>query len=385
MARQNTQIGRKIPPVAIKTNRNYNKYEKEIEKKPFNFKFWFIFIGLLLSCYIFLNKVEEYFLENIYIQHKNSIPIKTLNVANDDNMEKIIKTLKSKDALPMYEDDVNVILLLVSSYGGNNLNKSTKIKSIVDSSITNENKKIQKRYFVLEIDNSLIMDDKNFKQEFPWNLLTKYKFHSILNYGKISKIEENINIYKFSQLLRNKYKNAIISINISNEIQDSVLAYNSLMELGALSKNNILVTVSSGNYETTDGFSEKLKDFKYYTIQRIAFKLLKEKIIDIRNFKISLNADKINANLRDNQKLYSDYNQMKVRNGGMNNTLNKQFIQKWIKEYPEMFYSDNSPMEYFLENKNMFEKEYEFESDFANPKINFDKTKFQLKEEIQKK
>lgn len=384
MARINTQIGRKIPP-QTQNERNYSKYEKVKEKKTFNWKLWCLFFSIILCCYIFLNQIESYFLENIYIQNKNSIPIKKLNVANHEDMEKIIKSFKQKDYLPDDEDDVNVILLLVGSYGGNNLNKSTKIKDIVNTSISSENKKIQKRYFVLEIDNSIIMDNKEFKQDFPWNLFTNYKFHSILNYGNLSKIEQNINIYKFANLLREKYKNAIISINISNEIQDSALAYNSLLELGSLSKNNVLVTISSGNYEKTEGISEKIKEFKYYTIQRIAFKLLNKKIIDIRNFKISLNADRINANLKDNQKLYADYNQMKVRNGGMNSTLNKQFIQKWIKEYPEMFYSDNSPMEYFLENKNMFEKDYEFESDFANPKINFNKTKIQLKEEIQKK
>ena len=49
-----------------------------------------------------------------------------------------------------------------------------------------------------------------------------------------------------------------------------------------------------------------------------------------------------------------------------------------------MFESDNAPMEYFIENKSLFKKEYESDSTFANPKVNLEKTKLELNKELKK-
>lgn len=384
---RHSNIGRRptqtyVPP---KSNRKYYEDESEDEKK-INFKFWFILVLLLMFGYIYLDKVESYLLKNVYIELKNNIPEHKLNTINTNkDYNDIFKHYQRDNKLPYYEDEVNVILLVVDSYSGKNMVKSNKVKEIIDDSISKENKKIRQKYYVLEIDNTIVMDENLFKQEYPWKLLTKYKTSSILNYGKLPEIDSYVNIKDFVFKLKEKFPNSIISLNISNEIQDTPFAYNSLMDIGKLTKEGVIVTVSPGSFEETEALTERLKKFKYYTIQRMAFQLLEENVIDIKNFKIALNADKINASIRDNQELFNDYQKMKIRNGGLTNKrIDKEFIEKWINKYPEMFESDNAPMEYFIENKSLFKKEYESDSTFANPKVNLEKTKLELNKELKK-
>lgn len=385
---RHSNIGRRPTNVSTTYNptRQRNKYndEDDEEKSKINFKLWFVFISLILMCYIFLNQVESYLIKNVYIEFKSSIPKYNLSTLNEKDINDTIKLYQKQDKLPYYSDDVAVILLVVDSYSGKNMAKSNKVKEIIDNSISKEKKQIKKKYYVLEIDNTIVMEDNLFKQSFPFNIFTKYKTNSILDYGKLPETEGYININNFIKTLKEKFPKSIISLNISNEIQDSIFAYNSLMDIGKLTKEDVIVTISPGNFEETTGLTERLKKFKYHTIQRLAFQMLEERIIEIKNFKIALNANKINASIRDNKELYNDYVKMKIRNGGTSNRVDKEFIEKWIKKYPEMFYSDNAPMEYFIENKSLFQKEYESEAQFANPKVNLEKTKIELIKELEK-
>lgn len=385
---RHNNIGRRIPTVSTTYNppRKRNKYEDEDEddKKKVNFKLWFMVVALIMMGYIFLNQVESYLIKNIYIEVKSKIPKYNLSTLNDKEIDDKIKLYQRQEKLPKYSDDLSVILIVVDSYSGKNMAKSNKVKEIIDESISKEKKQIKKKYYVLEIDNTIVMEDKLFKQSFPFSVFTKYKTDSVLDYGKLPEDSGYININNFIKKLKEKFPKSIISLNISNEIQDSIFAYNSLMDIGQLTKQDVIVTISPGNFEETTGLTERLKKFKYHTIQRLAFQMLEERVIEIKNFKIALNANKINASIRDNQELYNDYLKMKIRNGGTSNRIDREFIEKWIKKYPEMFYSDNAPMEYFIENKSLFQKEYESESQFANPKVNLEKTKKELMKELEK-
>lgn len=388
LSNRNSNIGRRPSGGGVsKTytpSRSISKYDDDEDKKKFNWKLWFVFVSLILMGYIFLNQVESYLIKNVYIELKSSIPKTKLNTTNDVELDKIIKKYQREDKLPYYPDEISVILFVVDSYSGKNMAKSEKVKEIIDTSISKEKKQIKKRFYVIELDNTIVMEDKLFKQTFPFSIFTDYKTNSILDYAKLPESDNYINIKDMVRIVKNKFPNAIVSLNISNEIQDSVFAYNSLMEIGQLTKDGVIVTVSPGNFEETKGLTERLKKFKYNTVQRLAFQLLEENVIDIKNFKIALNANKINANIRDNKELYNDYIKMKIRSGGTSNRIDKAFIEKWIKKYPEMFYSDNAPMEYFIENKSLFQKEYESEAHFANPKVNLEKSKQELFKELEK-
>ncbi len=163
---RHSNIGRRptqtyVPP---KSNRKYYEDESENEKK-INFKFWFILVLLLMFGYIYLDKVESYLLKNVYIELKNNIPEHKLNTINTNkDYNDIFKHYQRDNKLPYYEDEVNVILLVVDSYSGKNMVKSNKVKEIIDDSISKENKKIRQKYYVLEIDNTIVMDENLFNK-----------------------------------------------------------------------------------------------------------------------------------------------------------------------------------------------------------------------------
>lgn len=384
-SRHSTTSGRR--PVARTeqptAKQNKTKYKEESKKSPINWRFWIVVIILITTGYLFLKQIESYLIQEVYLVNKDLIPRATVPTYNDQETDDIIKEYQLKDKLPYEDNEIAVILLVLDSYKGKNMTKTNQVKSIVENKLTKMEKQIKKKYYIIELDNTIIMEDNKYKQEMPWNWLLDYKVRSVLDYGKLPETTKYIDVNKFTQKLRKKFVNSVISINIGTIITDSVFAFESLMDIGQLTKRDVIVTVSPGNYSETEGLTEGLKDFKYYTMQRIAFELLDQRVIDIKNFKIALNADKISAAIKDNPELYNEFIQNKIRSGMNQQSYEKQFIRKWITKYPEMFYSEETPMDYFKENQNLFDKDYEKEAKLANPKINLEKTKEELTKKIE--
>jgi len=365
------------------SKQNRRKYENEEQKQPLNWRLWFTIIIIIISAYMFLKQIESYLIQEVYLVNKEHIPSASIKKLSSDELDDLIKQYQYVDKLPYYSDELSVILIVLDSYAGKNKIKSHAVLNNLNSDISREDKKIQKKYYVIEMDNTMIMEDKRFRQESPWSWLLKYKIRSVLDYGMLPGSTDYVDVNALIAKLKQKFPNAILSINIGTEISDSMFAYESLIDIGALTKENVLVTVSPGNYEDTDGITDKIKDFKYYTMQRIAFQMLEDRIIDVKNFKIAINADQLSAKLKDNKELYNDYLNLKVRSGMNTKLLNKVFIKKWIDKYPEMFYSEKTPMDFYSDNREVFDKEYEKESKLANPKVNFKKTKASLKAKIE--
>lgn len=378
-------MAHKVGGRAVRHKSSVSKRSKYLEdqkqKSPFKWKLWGSILLIIGALYMYMDKVEEFFIQDIYLENQLDFPKETTPTMKDEDLEKLIEKYQKDNMLPYYDDEISVILLVLDSYKGKNTGRA--VTKLLYKAIDSTEKKIKKKYYVIEMDNTMIMEDSRYKQESPWDLLMEFKFESLFNYALLPTATDYVDINNLVRKLQSKFTNSIISINIGTKINDSVLSYETLMDIGVLTKKGVVITISPGKYDKESGLTKRITDFKYYTMQRTAIKLIERGLIDITNFKISLNADKIySERMKNYPELNSEYLNMMARSTSNSKSLKRRFIKKWVSIYPELFYSDQAPLDYFVKNKDLFKKEYDRDVKMANPKVNFKETNGKLQDKI---